>query len=175
MSARFQFYQTYGASPGIDVPQGIGANSNDWDFKRTDEPGPITTPTTQGIYAGNFSMQAYLRGRFDQPTDGSPQFSSVDNVKFYASTVNLSGCGNGAYILASGTGTFAQPATTSKSGVWAPIPTLAVSGLTIGSAGLTVGTAGWTNWVGLQLKTNVSGASAGYSAYSNFTIVWDEI
>ena len=175
MAARFQFYQSYGTSPGTDVAQGTGASSNDWDFKRVDLPGPISGVGSQGIYAGDFSMQVYLRARFDQPTDGSLQFSAISNVKFYASDLNLSGCGTGAYILASGTPSYTQPAVTSKSGVWSPVPTLAVSGISIGTAGLAAGTAGWTDWVGLQLKTNVSGASAGYSAYSSFTVVYDEI
>ena len=177
MSARFQFYQSYGTSPGTDVPQGTGASSNDWDFKRVDLPGPIAAPdvAAQGIYAGDFSMQVYVRAKFDQPTDGSAAFSSIDNVKFYASTLNLSGCGNGAYVLASGTPSYTEPASTSKSGVWDPVPTLAVSGIEIGTAGLIAGTAGFTDWVGLQLKTNVSGASAGYSAYSSFTVVYDEV
>ena len=175
MSARFQFYQSYGISPGTDVAQGIGASSNDWDFKRVDQPGPISDVAAAGIYAGDFSMHIYLRARFDQPTDGSSQFSSISNVKFYASDLNLSGCGTGAYILASGTSTYIQPAVTSKSGVWSPIPTLAVSGISIGTVGLAAGAAGWTDWIGLQLKTNVSGATAGYSAYSSFTVVYDEI
>ena len=177
MSARFQFFQTYGSSPGTDVPQGTGGNSNDWDFKRLDLPGPIEAANvaTQGIFAGDFSMQVYVRAKFDQPTDGSAAFTSISNVKFYASSLNLSGCGLGAYVLASGTAVYSQPASTSKSGIWNPIPELAVSGITIGTAGLTGGAAGWTDWVGLQLKTNVSGAAAGYSAYSSFTVVYDEI
>lgn len=175
MSARFQFYQTYGAAPGTDVPQGTGGSTNDWDFKRTDEPGPTTDTVNQGIYAGNFSMHVYIRGRFDQPTDGSPAFSSIDNILFYASNLQLSGCGTGAYILASGTSSYTQPSTVSKSGTWDPVPTVAVSGVDISTAGLAAGSAGWTNWVGLQLKTAVSGASAGYSEYTSFTIVYDEI
>ena len=175
MAARFQFYQSNGTSPGTDSAQVTGAGSNDWDFKRVDLPGPISGVATEGIYAGDFSMQVYLRGRFDQPTDGSSAFSSISNVKFYASSLDLSGCGTGAYILASGTPTYTQPAATSKSGTWSPIPTVAASGILIGTAALTAGTAGLTDWVGLQLKTNVSGASAGYSAYSSFTVVYDEI
>jgi hypothetical protein len=175
MSASFQFYQTTSGSPGTDNPQGIGASSNDWDFKRVDTAGPITNPSAEGIYAGDFSMQVYIRGRFDQPTNGDPTFTSISGVKFYASVLNLSGCGNNAYVLASGTASYATPTATSKSGVWSPVPTLAANGIAIGTAALIAGTAGLTQWVGLQLKTNVSGASAGYSAYSSYTIVYDEI
>ncbi|TFH51804.1 MAG: hypothetical protein E4H01_00060 [Lysobacterales bacterium] len=177
MSARFQFYQSYGTSPGTDVPQGTGASSNDWDFKSVDTPGPIAAGDvgSQGIRAGDFSMHVYVRAKLDQPTDGSSTFSSIDNVKFYASDLNLSGCGDLAYVLASGTPSYTQPALTSKSGVWSPVPTVAGSGIDIGTAGLVAGTAGFTNWVGLQLKTSISGASAGYSGYSSFTVVYDEV
>jgi hypothetical protein len=177
MAARFQFYQSYGTSPGTDVPQGTGGSSNDWDFKRVDQPGPIAggDVAAQGIYAGDFSMDVYVRAKFDQPVDGSAAFSSISNVKLYASDLNLSGCGSGAYVLASGTSVYAQPTVVSKSGTWSPVPTLAVSGISIGTAGLAAGSAGFSNWVGLQLKTNVSGASAGYSAYSSYTVVYDEI
>ena len=176
MSARFQFYQTIGAAPGTDYPQGIGASSNDWDFKRVDTAGPITDPASQGIYAGDFSMQIYIRGRFDQPTDGSPNWSSISGVKFYASSLDLTGCGTSGYVLASGIATYNfTPATTSKSGTWSPVPQTAPSGISIGTAGLLAGTAGWTKWVGLQLKTEISGAVAGYTSYSSYTIVYDEI
>lgn len=175
MSASFQFYQTTSGSPGIDSPQGIGASSNDWDFKRVDVAGPISSPVTQGIYAGDFSMHVYVKGRFDQPTNGSPQFSSISGVKFYASTLNLSGCGNNAYVLASGTATYTTPTIISKSGTWLPVPTVAASGIVISTAALIAGSAGFTNWVGLQLRTVVSGATAGYSSYSSYTIVYDEI
>jgi hypothetical protein len=177
MSARFQFYQSYGTSPGTDVPQGIGASSNDWDFKSVDSPGPIAPAdvAAYGIHAGDFSMQVYVRAKFDQPTDGSAAFSAIDNVKFYASDLNLSGCGIGAYVLASGTPSYTEPATTSKSGTWSPIPEVAVSGIEIGTASLLAGTPGFTDWVGLQLKTTVSGASAGYSGYTSFTVVYDEV
>ena len=176
MSASFQFYQTIGTSPGTDTPQGIGASSNDWDFKRVDVAGPTTDAASQGIYAGDFSMQVYIRGNFQQPTDGSPAWSSISGVLFYASDLNLSGCGTGAYVLASGITTYNfTPASTSKSGTWSPVPTIAASGINIGTAGLLAGTAGWTNWVGLQLKTVASGATTGYSTYSSYTIVYDEI
>jgi len=176
MAASFQFYQTIGATPGTDTPQGIGASSNDWDFKRVDTAGPITDPASQGIYAGDFSMHVYIRGYFQQPTDGSPAWSSISGVKFYASELNLSGCGTGAYVLVSGTASYSfAPASTSKSGTWSPVPELSVSGIDIGTAGLLAGTAGWTQWVGLQLKTVASGATTGYSSYSSYTVVYDEI
>ena len=177
MSASFQFHQTIGASPGTDTPQGIGASSNDWDFKRVDVAGPITDPASQGIYAGGFSMQVYIRGNFQQPTDGSPAWSSISGVKFYASDLNLSGCGTGAYVLSSsGIATYNfTPASTSKSGTWSPVPQVLANGINIGTAGLLAGTAGWTQWVGLQLKTVASGATTGYSSYSSYTIVYDEI
>jgi hypothetical protein len=175
MGAVVQFYQTYGPSPGTDVPQGMGSGSNDWDFKRTDEPGPITNPSDQGIFAGNPSMDVYIKAKFNQPSDGSPYWTSIDNVVFYASVLDLTGCGAGAYILASGTNIYNQPSDISKLGSWDIVPTSAVSGINIGTPNLAAGIAGWTNWVGLQLKTTVSDAIAGYSSYNSFTICYDEI
>lgn len=173
MPADFQFYQTYGAAPGTDVAQGTGSASNDWDFKSNGTPGKAVG-ISDAIRAGDFSYHIYVRARFDQPASGV-NWSSIDNIKYYGSQVNLSGYGTGAYIIGSGITTYAQPTATSKSGVWDPLPTTSASGIDIGTASLAGGTPGWTDWVGLQLKTGATGASAGFQPYSYFTLVWDEV
>lgn len=180
MAATFQFYQTHGAAPGTDQPQGVGQGSNDWDFKSNGNPGTVdsVTPANDAITAGDFSYHVYAKVKFDQPATGTP-FTSITNVKYYASVLNVSGYGpsgsDGAYILASGTDTYAEPTATSQSGVWDVIPTLAASGVDISTAALAAGTAGFTNWVGLQLKTAASGAAAGFGGLTSFTVVWDEV
>lgn len=172
--ADFQFYQTYGAAPGIDVPQGTGNATNDWDFKADGSPGVYSGAAAERIRAGDFSYHVYVRGRFSQPASG-PAFSSITNVKYYCSLMNLSGYGAGAYILASGTSVYAQPSAVSKSGVWPAIPTAEASGIEIGTSALEAGTPGYTKWVGIQLKTSANSASAGLNPYQYFTVVYDEI
>lgn len=172
MAADFQFFQTTGPAPGVDTPQGTGNGSNDWDFKSNGQAGIATASDT--IRAGDYSYHVYVRGKFTQPTSGA-QFSSITNVKYYGSNINLSGYGNGAAIYASGTETYAQPSNVAKSGTWDPIPEYAASGIDIGTTDLEAGTAGWTDWVGLQLKTGANNATAGYRAFQTFTVVYDEV
>lgn len=169
MSASIQWYQTIGAAPGIDTPQSTDSGQRNWDFKSTDTAGQAVDG--QEITAGDFSMHIYTKLRF------TGSFTSVDNVKFYASDINLSGAGVGAYILASGvvTASYAQPTIASRSGTWDPIPEYAASGIDITNADLIAGTPGFTNYVALQLKTTTSGASAGFGGETSFTVVWDEV
>lgn len=172
MAADFQFFQTTGAAPGVDSPQGTGNGSNDWDFKANGTPGKAAVADT--IRAGDYSFHVYVRGRFTQPTSGT-QFSSITNIKYYGSTINLSGYGDGAAIYASGTDTYSEPSAVSRSGTWDPIPEVSASGVDIGTAALEAGTPGWTDWVGLQLKTGAQNASAGFRAFQQFTLVYDEV
>lgn len=169
MAATLQWYQTNGAAPGNDTPQSQTDGVNNWDFKSVDTPGPAEDG--EEITAGSFSMTVYAKLRF------TGSFSSIDNVKFYASNINTSGYGVDAYILASGieSASYSAPTTVSRSGTWDPIPTLADSGVDIGTADLLAGTAGFSDYVGLQLKTTTSGAQAGYGGYSSFTVVYDEV
>jgi hypothetical protein len=169
MAGTLQWYQTNGAAPGNDTPQSQSDGVNNWDFKSVDTVGPAVDG--EEITAGSFSMHVYAKVRF------TGSFSSIDNVVFYASTLNVSGFGAGAYILASGieVGSYAAPTAVSQSGTWAPVPTLAVSGQDIGTPALVAGTAGFTDYVALQLKTQASGAIAGFGGYSSFTVVYDEV
>lgn len=169
MAATVQFYQTTGAAPGLDTAQGTGSGSNDWDFKSLDAPGPIQPG--EEITAGDFSTHAYIKARF------GGTFTSITSVKYYASDLNLSGCGTGAYIIGSGilAANYSQPSSVSKSGTWNPIPTISNSGIDISTAALAAGTPGFTNYVGLQLKTNVSGALPGRSSFTSFTLTYTEI
>jgi hypothetical protein len=179
MPANFQFFQTYGTSPGTDYALGTGLGTYDWDFKSVDTPGLIdpANATTQCIVAGDFSMVTYLRGKFSQPTSGPP-FSSITNVRFYASTLTLTGLGTDAYILASGGPTYNTPTKNSISGLsgWISVPTTSGSGLDIGTTILSGSAGGWTNWVGLQLRTFYTGSVAGYGSNEfAFTVTYDEI
>ena len=169
MAATLQWYQTNGASPGNDTPQSQSDGINNWDFKSVDTSGPAVAG--EEITAGSFSMHIYSKIRF------TGSFSSIDNVLFYASSVNLSGYGSGAYLLCSGieAGSYAAPSAVSKSGTWGAVPTLAVSGQDISTPALVAGTAGYTDYTALQLKTTTSGASAGYGGYTSFTVVYDEV
>lgn len=169
MSATLQWYQTNGAAPGNDTPQSQTDGVNNWDFKSLDTVGPAVDG--EEITAGSFSMDIFAKVRF------TGSFSSIDNVLFYASNINVSGFGTGAYILASGieVADYAAPTTVSKSGTWDPVPTVAVSGQSIGTPGLVAGTAGFTDYAALQLKTQASGALAGFGGYSSFTVVYDEV
>lgn len=173
MSAQFQFYQTYGVFPGTDVAQGTGDGANDWDFKSSGTPGR-SAGATEAIRAGDFSFHVYIRGKFSQPESG-PQFTSISNIRYYGSEINLTGYGTGAYILASGLSDYTEPTAQSMSGVWPVLPVVQASGIDIGTSDLVAGNPGWTKWVGLQLKTGASSASAGYLGYQYFTLTWDEI
>lgn len=169
MAATLQWYQTNGAAPGNDTPQSQTDGVNNWDFKSVDTVGPAVAG--EEITAGSFSMHVYAKIRF------TGSFSSIDNVDFYASNVNTSGYGTGAYILASGipVANYAAPSTVSQSGTWDPVPTLAVSGQDITTPDLVAGTPGFTDYIALQLKTMASGALAGYGGYTSFTVVYDEV
>lgn len=172
MAADFQFFQTTGPAPGVDNPQGSGNGSNDWDFKANGNPGTAAIADT--IRAGDYSYHVYVRGQFSQPASGT-QFSSISNVKYYGSNINLSGYGNGAAIYASGTDTYAQPSDTAMSGTWDPLPEYAASGVDISTTALAAGTPGSTDWVALQLKTGAVNASPGFRALQQFTLVYDEV
>lgn len=169
MSASTQWYQTNGAAPGVDTPQATTNGVNNWDFKSVDTAGVATAG--EEITAGDFSMHAYVKLRF------TGSFSSITNVKFYSPVQNVSGFGIGAYLLGSGVeaASYAQPVTTSKSGVWDPVPTVSASGIDISTADLAAGNAGFTDYAALQLKTFTSGAEAGFGGYSTWTIVYDEV
>lgn len=174
MPASLQFYQTYGTSPGTDALQGTGGATNDWDFKGDTSPGVYSGSAAERIRAGDYSYDVYVRVRFNQPSSGT-QFTSITNVKYYCSLLNLSGYGTGAAIYASGTSTYSTPNDTAKSGTWDPVPTSAASGIDISTATLASGNSGWTDWVALQLKTGAAGASAGFGNFQYFTLVYDEI
>ena len=169
MSASFQFYQTNGAAPGADTAQGTGTGSNDWDFKSADAAGPASAG--EEIIAGDFSYHIYVKAKFG----GS--FTSITNVLYYASDVNLSGAGVGAYVLASGieVGSYSTPSNSSMSGTWDTVPIVSTSGVDASTAALAGGATGFTDYVGLQLKTTTSGALAGLSSYTSFTLVYDEV
>jgi hypothetical protein len=169
MAATLQWYQTNGAAPGTDTPQSQDDGINNWDFKSVDTPGPAVAG--EEITAGSFSMHVYAKIRF------TGSFSSIDAVKFYASTLNVSGYGTDAYIICSGViaGDYAAPTAISKSGTWDAVPTLSVSGQDITTPALVAGTAGFTDYAALQLKTTASGAIASYGGYTSFTVVYDEI
>lgn len=172
MAATLQWYQTNGAGAGNDTPQSQTDGVNNWDFKSVDTAGPAVAG--EEITAGSFSAHIYAKIRF------TGSFSSISDVKFYASNVNTSGYGTDAYILCSGVpvGSYSQPDTVSRSGIapiWLPVPTVSTSGEDITTADLVAGTAGFTDYIGLQLKTTTSGASAGYGGYTSFTVVYDEI
>ena len=169
MAATLQWYQSNGAAPGNDTPQSQTDGINNWDFKSEDAPGPAVAG--EEITAGSFSMHIYTKVRF------TGSFSSIDNIKFYASTTNTSGYGTNAYILCSGieAASYAAPSAVSKSGTWSPVPTVAVSGQDITTPELVAGTAGFSDYAALQLKTMASGALAGIGGYTSFTIVYDEV
>ena len=169
MAATLQWYQTNGPAPGSDTPQSQTDGVNNWDFKSLDTVGPAVVG--EEITAGSFSMHVYAKIRF------TGSFSSIDNVDFYASNVNTSGYGTGAYILASGipVTSYSAPSVVSKSGVWDPVPTVAASGQDITTPGLVAGTPGFTDYIALQLKTTTSDALAGYGGYTSFTVVYDEV
>lgn len=169
MAATLQWYQTNGQAPGNDTPQSQTDGVNNWDFKSVDTVGPAVAG--EEITAGSFSMHIYAKVRF------TGSFSSIDNVDFYASTLNVSGFGTGAYILASGVevADYTAPSTVSQSGTWALVPTLAANGQPIGTPGLVAGTAGFTDYATLQLKTQASGAIAGFGGFTSFTVVYDEV
>ena len=169
MGATLQWYQTNGAGAGIDTPQSQTDGVNNWDFKSVDTVGVAVAG--EEITAGSFSMHIYTKVRF------TGSFSSIDNVLFYASVLNVSGFGEGAYIIASGieVGSYSAPTAVSKSGTWALVPTLAASGQNITTPSLVAGTPGFTDYMGLQLKTQASGAIAGLGGYTSFTVVYDEI
>jgi hypothetical protein len=169
MAATVVFYQTNGAAPGVDTAQGTGNGSNDWDFKNVDTPGPAVLG--EEITAGDFSYHVYVKAYF------AGSFSSISNVKYYASNLNLTGAGTDAYIVASGVAAanYAQPSNVSRSGVWRGVPVYAASGIDIGTASLAAGTPGFTKYVALQLKTVVSNATPGVIGYTTFTLTYDEI
>jgi hypothetical protein len=169
MAATLQWYQTNGAAPGNDTPQSQTDGVNNWDFKSLDTVGPAVAG--EEITAGSFSMHVYAKVRF------TGSFSSIDNVLFYASNLNVSGFGIGAYILASGieVGNYTEPSVVSKSGTWSPVPIVAGNGQDIGTPVLVAGTAGFTDYVALQLKTTTSGAEADFGGYTSFTVVYDEV
>jgi hypothetical protein len=171
MAAIFRFYQTCGEAPGKDYAQGFGDGSNDWDFKSVDEPGQAVEG--QEIRAGDCSMHVYVRGYFAQPTAG-PQWTSVRNVKFWCSQLNLSGCGDGATVSASAMDTYAQPTTDDMSGTWGAVPTVAASGLDV-TPGTGLTAPGYTKWVALQLKTGAANVSSGPAGMQYFTVSYDEI
>lgn len=172
MAATLQWYQTNGAAPGTDTPQSQSDGINNWDFKSTDTPGPAVVG--EEITAGSFSAPVWTKVRF------TGSFTSIDNVSFYASNINVSGYGEGAYITCSGyeAGSYIQPTTnppTSFSGTWALVPTVAASGQDITTANLVAGIASFTDYASLQLKTTTSGALPGYGGYTSFTVVYDEV
>ena len=169
MAATLQWYQTNGASPGTDTPQGTTNGINNWDFKSVDTSGPAVAG--EEITAGSFSQHVYTKIRF------TGSFSSIDAVKFYASSLNVSGLGTNAYILCSGViaGSYAAPSAVSQSGTWPTVPVLAASGQDITTPSLVAGNAGFTDYAALQLKTMASGASAGFSGNTSFTVVYDEV
>ena len=169
MAATLQWYQTNGASPGVDTPQGTTNGLNNWDFKSVDTAGPAIAG--EEITAGNFSFTIWTKARF------TGSFSSITNVKFYASTLNVSGYGTNAYILASGypVAGYITPAAASMSGTWHTISGTALNGQEISTATLAAGTAGFTDYASLQLKTMASGADVGYGGYTSFTMVYDEV
>lgn len=174
MSADFQFYQTYGTTPGTDQPQGLGQSTNDWSFKANNTPGPYSGDADEQIRAGDYSYHVYIKGEFTQPASGVG-FSSIYNVKYYGSLINLSGYGDGAEIYASGTDTYATPSNTAKSGVWDPLPRYSASGIDIGTPALSGGNPGFTKWVALQLKTGANNATSGLGNDQYFTLVYDEV
>ena len=169
MAATLQWYQTNGAAPGNDTPQSQTDGINNWDFKSLDTVGPAVAG--EEITAGSFSMHVYAKIRF------TGSFSSIDNVDFYASTLNVSGYGEGAYILCSGipVGDYASPSIVSKSGTWNEVPVLAASGQDLTTTDLVAGTAGFSDYVALQMKTTTSGAIASFGGYTSFTVVYDEV
>jgi len=169
MAATLQWYQTNGAAPGSDTPQSQTDGVNNWDFKSLDTPGPAVAG--EEITAGSFSMDVYAKIRF------TGSFSSIDAVKFYASTLNVSGYGTGAYIICSGViaGSYAAPTVVSKSGTWDPVPSSSALGQDITTPALVAGTVGFTDYAALQLKTMASGATASYGGYTSFTVVYDEV
>jgi hypothetical protein len=170
MSASIQMYQW---CSGQQYAQGIGLGSNDWDFKNKDAPGP-SAGAADAIRAGDFSYHVYLRAYFNQPASGV-NWSSISNIKYYGSSIDLSGYGDGAYILAKDLTTYTPATGQSMSGIWDVLPTTASSGVDISTSGLVTGTPGWTEWVGLQLKTNSTNALPGQRSYQYFTLIWDEI
>lgn len=172
MAAEFQFYQTYGPGGGVDVPQGTGGGSNDWDFKDVDSPGPGSAATA--ITAGDFSYQVYVRGKFAHPA-GGPNFSAITNIRYYASNLDLTGYGTGAYVLGSGLTAYPGGSNASMSGTWDPIPTVGVSGIDVSTANLGAGTEGYTNWVGLQLKTTTTSPVPGAGGLITWTLQYDEV
>ena len=169
MAATLQWYQTNGAAPGTDTPQSQTAGVNNWDFKSVDTAGPAVAG--EEITAGSYSFHVYAKVRF------TGSFSSIDSVKFYASSEDLTGYGTGAWILCSGIAAadYAAPTAVSKSGTWNEISGTVTYGQDLTTPDLVAGTAGFTDYAALQLKTTTTSAVAGYGGYTSFTVVYDEI
>ena len=168
MAATLQWYQTNGSIPGTDTPQSQTTGINTFDFKSTDTPGPAIAG--EEITAGFFSQHVYTKIRF------TGSFGSITDVKFYASSIDVSGYGEGAYILGSGVISASySPGSNSMSGTWLPIGSGLVDGLDLSTTDLYEGTPGFTDYAALQLKTTTSGAVADYGGYTSFTVVYSEI
>lgn len=169
MAATTQWYQTNGTAPGVDTPQASVGSQNNWDFKSTDTAGKAVAG--EEITAGDFSVHVYPMIRF------GGAFSSITEVKLYASDVNLSGMGTGAYLIGmriSGAD-YVDPSAAPMSGTWAAVPTSSATGIDLSTANLEAGIAGFSDYAALQLKTTTSGASAGYGGYTSWTVVYNEI
>lgn len=159
MAATFQFSQTYGAAPGTPGDIGDGSGGNYFNFKNIDD----ATPGNYGanpISAGNNSFEVYLRGHF------TGTFNSISNLKFWASSLILTGYGTGASIKASVQGGgYATPTTTPNAD--SAVPT------TEGGALAPTYAANFSQYVRLQLAT-AADASPGDGGTTTFTLKYDE-
>jgi hypothetical protein len=159
MAADFQFSQSNGAGQTkTDIGSGVGGNY--WNFKNADTAVP-SDYATYPITAGNRSYDVWIQGHF------TGTFNSISNIKFWCSTLLLTGYGTGALISGDKEipGAYVTPATTDTGEP--NVPTAEGSALA-----LAYGT-NFSDYVQLQLETGAD-ATPGDGGTSTFTLKYDE-
>ena len=159
MAATFQFSQSNGAGQ-TKTDVGSGAGGNYWNFKNADT-ASAADYTSNPITAGNLSYGVYIQGHF------TGTFNLISNIKFWASTLSLTGYGTGALISAAKIvpGSYATPSTVDTAD--ATVPT------TEGTALLPAYATNFSDYIRMQLET-VADASPGDGGTTTFTYKYDE-
>ena len=158
MTAVFQFSQTYGTTPGTAVDIGDGGGGNYWNYKNADDATPANY-STYPITAAARSYGVYVRGHF------TSSFISISNIKFWASTLTLTGYGTGALISGSEQSSYGTPSTADTGD--ANIPT------TEGTALGPTYSSNYSQYLRTQLET-AADATPGDGGVSTFTMKYDE-
>jgi len=159
MAATFQFSQSNGAGQ-TKTDIGDGSGGNFWNFKNADTATP-SDYATYPITAGNRSYDVWIQGHF------TGTFNNISNIKFWCSTLSLTGYGTGALISGDKEipGAYVTPSTADTTEPNVPVAEGSALALAYGAA--------FSDYVQLQLETGAD-ATPGDGGTSTFTLKYDE-